>query len=685
MSSFRKNTIELTDNDIADARASSAGLKDDLTRKRGLVDVLGARGAMNLFFENKFKVNNLYSMYTIHSVLNQLDVADIYYNEFKFDVRIIFDEEEMFIPRSHFEYDIMPDLYLIFKIAQDLSQLEFLGYVEPQSIDRTNRNSELYFVKKAQLLLPPTFKDYLKKHASKKAEPVSSEELGRAEGLFSALVDGDIQEKDKRFLFNVLSRSIELREKIVEFENFEMISSSLVKDEDYEEFRVEELVGLQELTQVEEPEVEQEEQPQEELAPLEELLTFEDEPQKETEAEIEIVEDLVLLNESESEPVLTPEPEIVEIVEKIEESQEVLQIEEPQLEQPLIEQSELSLEAPQYKQSAPPVQPEPEIVEEDDDIVSLEDFDFSAFEDEPKKTQPIREIPKAPILKPIGPKSETPLAMEATSSQEISKEDENLKKDEAVEAPKKEVSSADKDLLQALFKTERIDNESMGLPQEESSPNNNKKLVIASVAGAMIIALVSGISMFNNSNRNEMMSPESSLKPPPQAMEQIDMNSPPPPPLDDMNAPPPPMQENPTPLDNKSLAKGDMGKSVSDALTQQEPITAGVSKVAWEVPEDLAYNDAFRKYLQTLGKNLKLTLKNDLLLSTDMAYSPKMIIDLKISREGSLQASNVAVSSGSKEIDEIVLRTVKDAVAYLKPPSSEIKDASFNATLIINF
>ena len=129
----------------------------------------------------------------------------------------------------------------------------------------------------------------------------------------------------------------------------------------------------------------------------------------------------------------------------------------------------------------------------------------------------------------------------------------------------------------------------------------------------------------------------------------------------------------------------DMGQAVSDAFTSSEPVNTNISKIAWEVPEDLAYNDSFRKYLQIAGKNLKLNLQNNLLLANEMAYSNKVIVDLNIASDGSLQSDNIVISSGSKQIDKIVLQSVKETLKYLKMPSNELSGNSIGATLIINF
>lgn len=569
MSKFKKNTIDLTQNDIEDAKASSSGLKNEAAKKRGFIDVLGARGAMNLFFENKFEVNNIYSMYSIQSVLNQIDIADIYRGEFKFDVRIVFDENEIFIPRAHFDYGILPDLYLVFKLEKDLSKLEFLGCLEPQNIDKQNTNSEFYFAEKSQLILPPVFSNYFKKLAPKQIEPSSKEEIERAEGLFSALVDNEISNEDKHFLIHQLSKNFTLRESFVEFENFEMISKNLVKETEFNNL-------------------------------------------------------------------------------------------EPKNEEPILEEI-VEIQAPSQEQA---------------DVISLDEFDFN-FGEEPEGLTIIEEITPAPeqtektaaIVADIDLLKDVP---KAQSINEAPAQIEPLSK-----------TNEDKDLLQALFKTEGLDKESMDFSQYAlerlKHPENQKKLIIATIAISMVIVvLAAGITISNKNKASQQAAIESPLNMPPSDVTQEEMD------LALQKQGQDPMQNPQSPDAMAAMQPADMGKSLSNALSN-EGGTTSVSKIAWEVPEDLAYNDAFRKYLQNLGRNLKLTLENDLLLVTDIAYSPKMIIDLKISKNGTVEASNTVVSSGSKQIDAAVLRTVKEAAEYLKPPASEISSPSFNATLIINF
>lgn len=118
----------------------------------------------------------------------------------------------------------------------------------------------------------------------------------------------------------------------------------------------------------------------------------------------------------------------------------------------------------------------------------------------------------------------------------------------------------------------------------------------------------------------------------------------------------------------------------------QAPLyTNQIKKLYWEVPQELTYNDAVVKYLKITGRAMKFAIQSDLLNVSELPYSSKMIVDVKINKSGELTDSNVTVSSGSKQIDALVLQSVKAALKYVKAPTSEFTKDSYNFSLIINF
>ncbi len=243
----KKNIIKIDDDDIKDARLSSIDFVDESTKKRAFINVLGARLAMKMLFSKKIEADNVYSLYTIHNVLEELDIADIYIQDIKIDIRLIFDKEQIFIPKSHFQYDIIPDLYLILQLKEDFSCVEPLGFFEPKEIDKNNQNSECYFYEYEELNNVKNLKTFLKNYSPLKNASATTENIEKTELLFLSLIDKEISQEDKGFLFKQLADNISLREKFVELENFEIISKETAKSENLLQDGVLDIVAAQQV------------------------------------------------------------------------------------------------------------------------------------------------------------------------------------------------------------------------------------------------------------------------------------------------------------------------------------------------------------------------------------------------------------------------------------------------------
>lgn len=239
------NTVKVAQEDLDDAKLSSVDFSDEGTKKRAFINVLGARLAMKMLFSKKAEANNLYSMYSVHRVLEELDIADIYYKNVKMDVRVVFNSEEIFVPKSHFNHDILPDAYLFFQLKPDFTAVDFLGYVEPSKINQENQNHDFYFVEKDQLNAAEDIKKFVEKFVPDLKIKPTEEEFERAENLFLSFVDDEISVDDFNFLIKQLASDIELREKIVEFENFEFVSKRVARDESILQDGVLDIIGAQ--------------------------------------------------------------------------------------------------------------------------------------------------------------------------------------------------------------------------------------------------------------------------------------------------------------------------------------------------------------------------------------------------------------------------------------------------------
>ena len=140
---------------------------------------------------------------------------------------------------------------------------------------------------------------------------------------------------------------------------------------------------------------------------------------------------------------------------------------------------------------------------------------------------------------------------------------------------------------------------------------------------------------------------------------------------------------------NKKSAAASNSAAAPAAVRQSRPISAtsyiNVSKISWEVPDYVSYSPAFRQYFQSAGRSLKLALTSDLLLSTEYAYSNQVKVSVSFDRSGAFKESRIVQSSGSSQVDRIVLQTVNQTLSVLKSPASLRDDENTTVILKIYF
>ena len=108
-----------------------------------------------------------------------------------------------------------------------------------------------------------------------------------------------------------------------------------------------------------------------------------------------------------------------------------------------------------------------------------------------------------------------------------------------------------------------------------------------------------------------------------------------------------------------------------------------VNKLVWDVPAEISANPQMQTYLKTAGKSIKLSLSADLLLANEYAYTNQIKVGLLVNANGSVQNASILASSGSTQIDNIVLQSVKETLNVIKPASGAVKTPDFKLTLII--
>lgn len=111
---------------------------------------------------------------------------------------------------------------------------------------------------------------------------------------------------------------------------------------------------------------------------------------------------------------------------------------------------------------------------------------------------------------------------------------------------------------------------------------------------------------------------------------------------------------------------------------------ATVSKVSWEVSSNVTKEDQ-KKFLQQVGKSIRLNLQNDLLLSNEVALNNRVKFDIRFLRDGNIESITVSESSGTKAVDEIIRQSIENTMYYMRPPKGSFVGKKNGLTLVINF
>ena len=151
--------IEQTDKNEASKMASGFTLEE--TKSRTYINALGCQLGLKYLAQENISVSNIYNLHNIHKIREEFDVADIMLPNIHIDVRMVYDENLIFIPKSHFEFNLVPDIYLVFKMAEDGTHVEFFGFFEPKLINKNNKNNDYYFIEKEKLSHPSDLKSVI--------------------------------------------------------------------------------------------------------------------------------------------------------------------------------------------------------------------------------------------------------------------------------------------------------------------------------------------------------------------------------------------------------------------------------------------------------------------------------------------------------------------------------------------
>ena len=125
-------------------------VEDSKKRNIAVATVLGAKVAQK-FFDGQ-DIDTESGLHNIPQIFDKYDISDIYVNSSYIGVRLYFNENELCIPKFHFDNNICPIAYMFIQLNEDLSGGDVTGFVVPNNIENLNEKNGYYWFSEEDLV-----------------------------------------------------------------------------------------------------------------------------------------------------------------------------------------------------------------------------------------------------------------------------------------------------------------------------------------------------------------------------------------------------------------------------------------------------------------------------------------------------------------------------------------------------
>lgn len=668
----------IEDSDLDLAKIVCNEIKESTVRNRAVANVLAADIAKKYFTEVEVDTDS--GLHKVAFVLNDIDIADVYVNDCYIDVRLYFDAEELCVPMSHFEKGILPIAYMFIKVNSDLSGGMVTGFVTPGSIDTTSGNNGYYIISEDNLM---SFYDI---------EPLlisdnTDNEIINFDSLIFDYLDGRLE--DVTSFYRTLIRSKYYRNVLKNAANVQNIfkyvslvspqDSNLIEEQSYSDLDtdandisvleevgggVSELVAEQsdstldnvlddgepvffdELENMDEigfePEKHQEMEldlseengfeqfDSDEIIPIEEVSLLE-ESLVENETEFVVTDDLVVETSSE---------ENLEFDEDFESNSDDLMVSETEAKEILLDPNEDDFNIETFSTSVTPSIKDIEGNSQDQAVLEQELEDLLAVTEEDA---------------------------DENISEEIIQNEETL-----TEATDNNYENASQ--IEDLFGKEDEENEVLN----ESFIEPGKKQGSKILPFLGIVVVVAGLGYWGYTKYSNALPLKDAIPESSQKVSQTERNT-------SNSADPMPIET----VENVKIEQpSNEGNAISIPAIEQNldaSILVSNLSVNWEVPSNYVTNNTAKRYFTKIGKIIQLNLKTELLLLSKPPITNKIMVELEFNKKNNkFDVKGITVSSGEKNVDDIILQTVKRALNMnLKVNLSSFASGNANPVLII--
>ena len=217
--------VEITKDNLAEAQFMASNFIDTSVQNRIFFNVIGSEAIISYLEKLGVDTDGIASIHSIKRIVEKVDIADVILKNIHIDVRVIFNEYEIFIPKSHYDLGIVPDIYAVLKYDKSFQRINFIGFFEPSAINLNNCNGEYYFLEPEKLKSPFEMIDFINAYSGTTDKNLTEEQILRGRELSVAVADHDVTDEEFNEFISLLLKSNSLRNAVLEYDNFETLAS----------------------------------------------------------------------------------------------------------------------------------------------------------------------------------------------------------------------------------------------------------------------------------------------------------------------------------------------------------------------------------------------------------------------------------------------------------------------------
>ena len=180
------------------AQSICASITDLDSRNKAVANVIGAKIVSDYFDSDIYEVDVKTGLHNFAPIVEQFDISDINVNGAYLDVMVYFSDDELCVPKIHFDTGLLPIAYMFVKLSPDLKEAVVTGFIYPESINKDNIDNDVYVLSPQDL---NTFYDIeMRLKNSQGAGDVSNEKIYQ-------LLEGSLSEQEIIDLLKIFTKS----------------------------------------------------------------------------------------------------------------------------------------------------------------------------------------------------------------------------------------------------------------------------------------------------------------------------------------------------------------------------------------------------------------------------------------------------------------------------------------------